>query len=122
MPASVAFYQLCGLTFGDDQFPDGVEAAAHVEAHAGDFRVMFDTHAVAKSFQPDWTPPAGRNEGVSLAFECSSPADVDRVVGELTDAGHHVHLQPFDAFWGQRYASVLDPDGNSVELYAALGA
>jgi hypothetical protein len=25
-----------------------------------------------------------------------------------------------DAFWGQRYATVLDPDGNPVDLFAPL--
>ena len=30
------------------------------------------------------------------------------------------HLEPMDAFWGQRYATVLDPDGNSVDLFAEL--
>jgi uncharacterized glyoxalase superfamily protein PhnB len=29
---------------------------------------------------------------------------------------------PFDAFWGQRYATVLDPDGNTVDLFAPLGS
>jgi uncharacterized glyoxalase superfamily protein PhnB len=24
-----------------------------------------------------------------------------------------------DAFWGQRYATVLDPDGNPVDLFAS---
>lgn len=120
MAATVEFYRRCGLTFAADQFPDGVEKAAHVETHVGDFRLMFDTHAVAASFQPDWTPPTGRNEWMSLAFDCGTPADVDRLFGELTTAGAVGHLEPFDAFWGQRYASVEDPDGNSVELYAAL--
>lgn len=120
MAATVEFYRRCGLTFADDQFPDGVEKAAHVEAHVGDFRLMFDTHAVAASFQPDWTPPSGPNHGISLAFDCGAPADVDRVYRELTTAGAGSHLEPFDAFWGQRYASVEDPDGNAVELYAAL--
>lgn len=27
---------------------------------------------------------------------------------------------PFDAPWGQRYATVLDPDGNGVDLFAPL--
>ena len=27
---------------------------------------------------------------------------------------------PWDAFWGQRYAIVTDPDGNHVELFAPL--
>ena len=30
------------------------------------------------------------------------------------------HAFGYDAFWGQRYATVLDPDGNAVDLYADL--
>jgi uncharacterized glyoxalase superfamily protein PhnB len=29
-------------------------------------------------------------------------------------------MEPWDADWGQRYAQVKDPDGNSVDLFAAL--
>ena len=43
-------------------------------------------------------------------------------IGELVAAGYHGHLEPWDAFWGQRYATVLDPDGNSVDLFAPLPA
>ena len=39
----------------------------------------------------------------------------------LTTAGHVGELEPFDAFWGQRYATVKDPNGNGVDFYAALG-
>ncbi|WP_373278242.1 VOC family protein [Gordonia effusa] len=53
-------------------------------------------------------------------FRLRLPTEVDRVFGVLVAAGAPVHLEPFDAFWGQRYASVADPDGNAVELYAAL--
>jgi catechol 2,3-dioxygenase-like lactoylglutathione lyase family enzyme len=28
--------------------------------------------------------------------------------------------EPYDAFWGQRYANVADPDGNAVDLFAPL--
>ena len=27
---------------------------------------------------------------------------------------------PWDAFWGQRYACVLDPDGNQIDLFAQI--
>ena len=40
----------------------------------------------------------------------------------LVAAGHRSHRAPWDAFWGQRYATVLDPDGNAVDLFAALGS
>jgi len=38
----------------------------------------------------------------------------------LTTAGHPGSLNPYDAPWGQRYATVLDPDGNMVDLFAPL--
>jgi hypothetical protein len=31
-------------------------------------------------------------------------------------------LNPYDAPWGQRYATVLDPDGNIVDLFAPLAS
>jgi uncharacterized glyoxalase superfamily protein PhnB len=57
---------------------------------------------------------------MSLAFACESPAEVDAKFRELVDAGYHGHKEPWDAFWGQRYAEVLDPDGNVVDLFAPL--
>jgi uncharacterized glyoxalase superfamily protein PhnB len=36
----------------------------------------------------------------------------------LTAAGYPGSLSPYDAPWGQRYATVLDPDGNIVDLFA----
>ena len=58
----------------------------------------------------------------SVAEACHLPdaAAVDALYEQLTEAGHHGELAPFDAPWGQRYASVNDPDGNGVDLYAPL--
>ena len=41
-------------------------------------------------------------------------------VGALVAAGYQGGKEPWDAFWGQRYAQVFDPDGNSVDLFAPL--
>jgi uncharacterized glyoxalase superfamily protein PhnB len=79
---------------------------------------MLDTEETIRSFDPEWT---GTGSGrVSLAVSCVSPAEVDRRHAELSALGAGSHLAPFDAFWGQRYATVLDPDGVRVDLYAAL--
>jgi uncharacterized glyoxalase superfamily protein PhnB len=59
---------------------------------------------------------------LSLAFACDTPTEVDSLYRELVAAGHHGHLEPWDAVWGMRYAVVHDPDGNSVDLYALLPA
>jgi uncharacterized glyoxalase superfamily protein PhnB len=36
----------------------------------------------------------------------------------LTAAGYHGHLAPVDAFWGNRYAEVDDPDGTIVGFHS----
>jgi catechol 2,3-dioxygenase-like lactoylglutathione lyase family enzyme len=115
MARSVDFYRRLGL-----EFPDGAENEGHVEARAGTMRVGLDTEDVVRSFDPDWTRPTGGN-ALGLAFLCDSPTDVDRLHDELVGAGYASHKEPWDAFWGQRYAQVRDPDGNSVDLFAPLG-
>jgi catechol 2,3-dioxygenase-like lactoylglutathione lyase family enzyme len=113
MAAAVAFYRRLGLQFA-------AETDDHQECElAGGFRLMLDTEESIRSFAPDWTPPAG-GPRASLAFELDGPGDVDATFKDLVDAGHRAFHEPWDAFWGQRYASVLDPDGNGVDLYAAL--
>ena len=47
-------------------------------------------------------------------------AEVDATYEKLVAAGYESRRAPWDAFWGQRYATLLDPDGVEVSLYAAL--
>jgi catechol 2,3-dioxygenase-like lactoylglutathione lyase family enzyme len=106
-----------GLEFPDPPDPDG---HGHVEAALpGGIRLMLDTEEAVKGFDPEWSPPSGRPR-VGLAFLCDSPEEVDRIYGELTEAGASGEREPWDAPWGQRYASVADPDGNSFDLFAPL--
>lgn len=112
MEATVAFYRLLGVDLPDH--PEG-----HVEgALAGGIRIMFDTVEVVQSFS-DWTPPAGGHR-IGMAFLCDSPADVDATHARMVEAGYRSHVDPFDAPWGQRYATILDPDDNPVDLFAPL--
>ncbi|MEU6122893.1 VOC family protein [Streptomyces sp. NPDC047123] len=113
MAASLAFYRGLGL-----EFPAGAEDRPHVEAALpGGLRIAFDTEETIRSFSPDWRPPADAGR-IGLAFHCGTPAGVDAVHEAMTGAGHGSELAPFDAPWGQRYAVVLDPDGNGVDLFA----
>ena len=66
------------------------------------------------------SPPVGGHR-TALAFRCEAPAEVDRLYDELTRAGGGSHREPWDAFWGQRYAQPTDPDGNVIDLFAQLG-
>lgn len=58
--------------------------------------------------------------GIALCFLQTSPELVDEVYSKITVAGFRSVKDPWDAPWGQRYASVLDPDGNQIDLFAAL--
>ncbi|MEV5330960.1 VOC family protein [Streptomyces werraensis] len=115
MAASVAFYRRLGPAF-----PDGAETEGHVEAELpGGMRLLLDTEETVRSFRPGWRPPSGGGR-ISLAVRCDSPAQVDALYAELVEAGAGAELKPWDAVWGQRYAVVLDPDGNGVDLFAPL--
>ena len=59
---------------------------------------------------------------MNLAFACDDPADVDAIYADLVGAGYRGHLAPFDAFWGMRYATILDPDDNGVDLFATTAS
>jgi uncharacterized glyoxalase superfamily protein PhnB len=114
---SIAFYARLGLRFPDDADAMG---HGHVEAPLpGGLRFTIDTEKSIRSFDPQWAEPAG-GQRTSVAFLCESPEEVDRLHRELVDAGHHSHKEPWDAFWGQRYAQVKDPDGTVVDLFAPL--
>jgi len=113
MAASLGLYRRLGLDISAD-----VDGEPHVEvALPGGQRRMFYTEETIRSFDQDWQPPSGGHR-ISLAFRCADPAEVDRVYADLVAAGYHGHREPWDAFWGQRYAVVLDPDGNAVDLFA----
>jgi uncharacterized glyoxalase superfamily protein PhnB len=118
MPKAIEFYRRLGLQFPADPDPMG---HGHAEAMLPEgLRFTLDTEESIRSFDPAWSPPSGGHR-VAVAFRCDSPDDVDRVFRELTDAGAQGHKEPWDAFWGQRYAQVMDPDGSVIDLYAPRG-
>jgi catechol 2,3-dioxygenase-like lactoylglutathione lyase family enzyme len=115
MAAAVAFYRRLGFAF-----PEDADEQPHVEAQLpGGLRLLLDTEDTVRSFHPGWRPSSGGGRA-SLALLCGSPAEVDGVYEELVGAGYHGELKPWDAFWGQRYAVVHDPDSNGVDLFAPL--
>jgi catechol 2,3-dioxygenase-like lactoylglutathione lyase family enzyme len=114
MARSLAFYRLLGLEIAPE-----ADNEQHVEISlAGGLRLAWDTAALIKSIHPDWVKPVGHRMG--LAFLCADAAEVDALYEQLTAAGYEGHKPPWDAFWGQRYAVIRDPDGNLVDLFAWL--
>src|ERR1700712_2055641 len=115
MAHSLAFYRRLGL-----DIPAAADAERHVAiTMANGMRMAWDTVDVIRSFDAGYEAPAGGHR-VNMAFACDDAADVDVIHGDLVAAGYESHLAPWDAFWGQRYATVHDPDGNPVDLFAPL--
>jgi catechol 2,3-dioxygenase-like lactoylglutathione lyase family enzyme len=114
MKASLEFYRRLGL-----DMPDDAADEPHVETTTpSGLRVAWDTAELIEQIDPAWTEPSGGHR-IALAFLCSGPEEVDAKYAELASLGYG-HKEPWDAFWGQRYASLRDPDGNQVDLFASM--
>jgi uncharacterized glyoxalase superfamily protein PhnB len=112
MPESLRFYGLLGV-----DVPQPTEDHAEVMLPSG-VRLMWDTVEAVRGVDPEWEDPRGY--GIVLAFDCETPAEVDRVHGLVVESGFGSKAEPWDAFWGQRYAQIVDPDGYVVDLFAPL--
>ena len=110
MAASLGFYRLLGLPV-----PEGAESEAHVEVDLGGFRLAWDTVELLREVYGGWGEPSGHR--VELAFRCESRGGVDEAYRRMTGHGYEGRREPWDAYWGQRYAVVEDPDGNLISLY-----
>ncbi len=111
---SCRFYRTLGL---DVPEPSGGEEHFELTLPNG-LRLMWDTQELIRKLDPDWKRPEGH--GMALAFECGDTAEVNTTYARLVQAGFTGRKEPYDAFWGQRYANVTDPDGNVVDLFAPL--
>ncbi len=113
MAATLTFYRLLGL-----DIPQAADEEPHVDIELpGGLRLAWDTEETIRSFDPDWSPPTGGGHRAALAFACDGPAEVDTAWQDLTAAGYQGHLEPWNAFWGMRYAVRLRhrrPPGRSV--------
>jgi uncharacterized glyoxalase superfamily protein PhnB len=114
---SCRFYRTLGLDVPEP--PPDADSHGHFEVTLPNgVRLMWDSVESIKEIFPDWTEPIGQRVG--LAFRCSDASDVDATYGRLVEAGFAGAKEPWDAFWGQRYAQVYDPDGSRVDLFAPL--
>lgn len=111
---AIKFYSFLGLDFSACEKTD-----SHVEATTkSGLRVMIDSEALMKELNPQWIKPEGQR--MTLAFLCQSPDEVNKTYEKIIQSGYRGAKEPWDAFWGQRYASVIDPDGNTVDIFAPL--
>lgn len=115
LAASLAFYRLLGLDIADGQ-----DSEPHVEvALPNGVRIGWDPIETIHSFDPEYVFPSGDHR-VAFGYQAADAAEVNAAHARLVAAGHRSRVDPWDAPWGQRYATVLDPDGNAIDIYASL--
>ena len=111
---TVEFYSLLGF-----EFPELKSDEQHLEAitSPGSARLMIDSKKMAKSIIGEEPRPGNCTV---FALEFDSPKEVNAVARKVAEAGFKIFKEPWDAFWGQRYCIVEDPDGHRIDLYATL--
>jgi catechol 2,3-dioxygenase-like lactoylglutathione lyase family enzyme len=114
MRKSIAFYTLLGFEFDDY---DGQSPHVESKSKEGNIRLMIDSETLIEGLIGDKPRPGNHS---AFAIEYDSAKEVDNAAHLIKDAGFTVVKEPWDAFWGQRYAVVADPDGHMVDLYAKL--
>jgi len=112
MAEAVRFYRLLGVDVPD---PEGDHLDATIP---NGLLLMWDTVELIKRLDPE--RQESRGDRIALAFDCGSPAGVDETHAKVVGAGFRSKEQPYDAFWGERFATVLDPDDNPVALFARV--
>jgi len=111
---TIEFYSLLGFEFADIKDTD-----QHIEPAAVDnsARLMIDSKELLEEITGEDPLPGNHS---SFAIQYDSPGEIDEVCKHIREAGFEVVKEPWDAFWGQRYAVVQDPDGYKIDLYAYL--
>ena len=116
MDATLAFYRVLGVEI-DDVPPEWAAWAPHHQnqrhspANRGS-ELEFDSAEFAPYYDRGW----GGGPGTVIGFRVSSREAVDATFNALIEAGYPASQAPYDAFWGARYAIVVDPDGRHVGI------
>ena len=115
MDATVAFYRRLGLPV------EAEPGAQHVAVTlSSGLLIEWDTTDFIAQWDAGWAGSTGGS--TVLGFSLPAPQAVDETYADLTGAGYKGHQQPYDAFWGARYAIVEDPDGNGIGLMSPIDA
>ena len=124
--ASIAFYRRLGLDIAEPQVwrtPTGIHhVSAADQPGDGTIHLDLDSAAFARRWNAGWADRDDLRGRVVVGFSVATRAAVDEIYRDMTGAGYRGLQQPWDAFWGARYAIIEDPDGLAVGLMSPIEA
>lgn len=111
---SIQFYEILGF-----QFPKFKDDEQHTESIVQDneTKLMIDSEKLSTELLGEKPFPSNHS---SFAIEFDSAEEVNEIAKEVEKNGFVVNKYPWNAFWGQRYCVVEDPDGYKLDLYSKL--
>lgn len=111
---TVSFYKILGF-----EFPELKPDDSHIEAKRRDesARLMIDSKDLIKEITGTTPVPSNHSQ---FAIEFENAKEIDTIAENLKINGFKVFKEPWDAFWGQRYCIVQDPDGYMIDLFSVL--
>lgn len=114
MEKTVEFYTLLGFKFSNYKPED-----PHVEPETpdGSARLMIDTKELLQEIYGTEPNPSNHS---NIAILYDNAEEIDGIVENIRAAGFTIVKEPWDAFWGQHYAVVEDPDGYRIDLFCRL--
>jgi hypothetical protein len=105
MDKALEFYRRLGVAF-----PEGSEGQPHVEVKMrGELTFFLNAPGRVKELD---------NTRIILEFYLKERALVDAKYTELTDLGYQSHHAPFVVSIGMYFATINDPNGNTILLSA----
>jgi catechol 2,3-dioxygenase-like lactoylglutathione lyase family enzyme len=122
--ASLAFYRRLGVEIPGAALWRTATGAHHVgitqKPAERVVRLDLDSVAFAPHWNAGWKGRTDLRGRVVVGFRLATRADVDAVFADMTGAGYRALQEPWDAFWGARYAIIEDPDGIAVGLMSQV--
>ena len=117
---SAAFYRELGVELPTPASPP--QGPRHLAGPTGDgARLEIDDEQLA-CFYNAALRASGSAARLIVGVSLGGRDEVDALFATLVAAGHPALQQPYDAFWGARYAIVADPDGHAVGLMSPIDA
>jgi uncharacterized glyoxalase superfamily protein PhnB len=122
--ASIEFYRRLGVAIPASRVWPSEAEPHHVSAgEAGNGeapQLDLDSVAFAKLWNTGWRSSDDLRGRVVIGFGVKQRDAVDRLHAHMKAAGYRSLQEPYDTFWGARYAVMEDPDGLAVGIMSDI--